>query len=108
MRCKQGDLAIVLKSVTGTSDGKYVTVCEYIGYFNAEEHFVHNGIHCQVPITDNYWWIECPSGFQTPYGPTKRAYGPDTWLKPIPPDLLDDTEETGDEVYNTIPADTVT
>lgn len=101
MRCKQGDLAILLKSVTGRSDGKIVDVKQYIGFFNAEEIFVHNGINCSVPITDHYWWIHSSSGFETPYGSTSIAYSPDTWLKPLPPDLLDNTEETGREVYDT-------
>lgn len=105
MRCKQGDLAVILKSVSGLNDGKIVTVEQYLGYFQALETFNHNGIECRVPITDHYWWIYCPSGLATYMGETSRAYGPDTWLKPLPPDLLGDDEETGDEVYNIIPAE---
>lgn len=102
MRCTQGDIAILLKSVTGQNDGKIVDVVQYIGFFNAEESFEYNGIMCRVPITDHYWWIECAAGLETPIGLTTRAYGPDTWLLPLPKDLLDDDEETGDEIYNTI------
>lgn len=101
MRCKVGDIAILLRSLTGKNDGKIVDVVEYIGYFEAEQSFEHRGINCRVPITDHYWWIYCAAGLETPYGTTSKAYGPDTWLKPIPPDILDNDEETGDEVYNT-------
>lgn len=99
MRCKVGDLAIIIRSVTGKNDGKIVSVVEYLGYFNANEEFVYNGITCRVPITDNYWWITSPSEMQTYVGPTNKAYGPDTWLKPLRPDQLDDGEETGEDIY---------
>lgn len=102
MRCKVGDLAIILRSVTGKNEGRIVSVVEYVGFYHADESFVHNGIVCRVPITDNYWWIISPSGLETALGPTTKAYGPDTWLKPLPPDLLDDNEETGEDVYRVI------
>lgn len=106
MRCKVGDIAILIKSLTGHNIGKVVDVVEYIGYFQAEEVFVHNNISCRVPVTDHYWWIYCKAGLYTPMGECNKAYGPDTWLKPIRPDLLGDDEQTGDEVYNTIGATT--
>lgn len=104
MRCSEGDLAVLLRSVTGKNDGKIVDVAQYIGYFNAEESFDYNGIMCRVPITDHYWWITCEAGLETPIGPTTRAYGPDTWLRPFPKDLLGEDEETGEDIYNVIPA----
>jgi hypothetical protein len=106
-RCKQGDLAYVIKSLVPTNLRKIVTVGGYVGHFQAMEGFEYNGIYCRVPITDHYWWIECPGGLDTFMGPMSRAVGPDTWLEPIRPDLLDDGEETGDQVYNIIPAETV-
>jgi hypothetical protein len=99
MRCKAGDLAIVLRSVSGKNEGRIVSVAQYIGYYHAEESFEYNGIRCQVPITDNYWWITSPNEMETYVGPTTKAYGPDTWLKPIRPDVLDDGEETGEDIY---------
>jgi hypothetical protein len=105
MRCKKGDLAFVLRTVTGNYVGHIVDVAEYIGYMNEGDVFEVNGIMCKAMITDNYWWIDAtsPRGFETPYGPTSRAYSPDTWLKPIPPDLLSKDTETGEEIYNTKP-----
>jgi hypothetical protein len=106
-RCSQGDLAWIIKSLIPSNVRKIVTVKEYIGFFEAEQGFTHNGIYCRVPITDHYWWIECPHGLDTYFGPISAAVGPDTWLEPIKPDALDDGEETGDEIYNVISVETV-
>lgn len=106
-RCSAGDLAWIIKSLMPSNIRKIVQVKEYIGYFNANEGFEHRGIFCKVPITDHYWWIECTEGIDTFMGPMNVAVGPDTWLEPIKPELLDDDEETGDEVYNIITKETV-
>ena len=105
MRCKVGDLAIVLKSYTGRSEGKVVSVVEYIGFCEGQSCFDYRGHACLTPITDNYWWVTAPTPFDTAFGPTSRAYVPDSWLKPIGPDLLDDDEETGRDIYSPITAD---
>lgn len=105
-RCKQDDLAWIIKSLIPSNVRKIVTVKGYIGFFEGGQGFDHNGIYCRVPITDHYWWIECPGGIDTFMGPMSIAVGPDTWLEPIKPLAPDDDEETGDEIYNIIPAET--
>lgn len=96
MRCKQGDMATVIRSINPANTMRIVTVHQYIGYFNQGEKFDYNGNECEAVITDNYWWIDTSgSPFKSDgYGEISRAYSPDTWLQPIPPDLLDDDEST--------------
>lgn len=108
-RNKAGQLAWVLHSATEIGKvniGLIVTVVSCIGHMNEGDIFEVRGIRTKAPITDTYWWISAPHGFNTPYGPMSQCMSPDKWLMPIPPDLLDTTEETGAEVYDTIPADT--
>lgn len=96
MRCKQDDLAIILKSVSGANTGKIVTVAEYIGFIQQNEFFEYRGVGYRVPITDNYWWVTTPrdkSGFDTHEGETSKGYIADLWLQPIRPDLLKDDPE---------------
>jgi len=102
-RCKVGDLAFIKKAIIQENVGRVVSVVQYIGFLSADEQFEYNGIACRVPVTDHYWWITSKTPLETPVGPTNKAYGADMWLEPIKPDLLDTTEETGDEVYNIIP-----
>lgn len=102
-RCKQGQMAWIIKSLMPENIGKQVSIVGYIGYFEAEQSFEYNGMTIRVPVTSHYWWVTCPSGLSTPVGETSKGVGPDIWLQPIDPDLLSDDEETGDEVYNTLP-----
>lgn len=99
MRCKAGDLALIIKSNLISNRMLPVTVDVYIGYMNEGDKFEYNGINCVAPVSDHYWWISSKYGLETPYGPTTKAYSPDTWLLPIRPDLLSDSEETGEEIY---------
>lgn len=94
MRCKQNDMATVIRSLNPANVMKIVTVKSYIGYFNQGEKFEYNGAECEAVITDNYWWVDT-SG--TPFisgshGEISRGYSPDLWLQPIRPDMLDDDE----------------
>lgn len=100
---KAGQMAWQKKSIVEANVGRLVTVELYIGYMKEGTIFTHNGINTKMPITDHYWWITNARGIETPYGPTARAMAPDKWLHPIPPDILDESEETGAEVYNTKP-----
>lgn len=93
MRCKQGDLAFVVRSRSGNSEGKIVSVDQYIGHFKQNDSFEYNGILCQVPITDHYWWISTSGHFVTATLETSKAYSPDLWLCPINPDGLDESEQ---------------
>lgn len=95
MRCKQGDMATVIRSMNPANTMRIVTVVSYIGYYKQGERFEYNGNECEAIITDNYWWIDTSgSPFASDgYGEISRAYIPDTWLKPIPPDVLDETTE---------------
>lgn len=85
MRCKPGIQAIILKAVKRENVGRVVTVRSYIGHYQQNETFDYNGITCRVPISDHYWFVDCPGGLETAIGPTTRAYCPDTWLLPITP-----------------------
>lgn len=88
MRCKQGQLAIIIKSMTGSNDGRVVTVAEYIGYLQQHQQFEYRGTVLAAPITDHLWWVTTSADrpLDTPMGPTTKAFIPDTWLKPILPD----------------------
>ncbi len=96
-------MAWIIKSLMPENVGKCVSIVSYIGYMEAEQAFEYNGMTMRVPVTSHYWWVTSPSGLATPLGETSKGLGPDIWLQPIDPDLLSDDEETGDEVYNTIP-----
>lgn len=96
MRCKQGQMAWVLKAANPQNVRKIVTVAQYIGYYNQGEKFMYNELECEAVITDNYWWVTTsPSTpFVTGFGETTRAFIPDTHLEPFKPDVLDDDETT--------------
>ena len=57
LRCKPGDLAIIIKSVSG-NEGKIVTVGKFIGAAEA----VIYGKTCKMPCND-YWEIDRPIRF---------------------------------------------
>ena len=86
MKNKVGQDAFITDGIMDANLGKRVQVVGYIGFLEAESILEYNGMHMRVPITDNYFWIFCPAGLETPLGETSKAYAPDSWLRPIKPD----------------------
>lgn len=91
-RNKVGHMAIVKKSTILKNVGKIVTIDSLLGYFNEGEKIVYNNIEGTAWISDFFFWVSCPSGFETKFGPTSKGCSPDTWLEPLNPDLLGDEE----------------
>jgi hypothetical protein len=97
MKCEAGDLAKIIYSIRPSNLGKTVLVETYIGHFQQGETFDFRGIQCMAQITDHFWWIATEYGLQNQLGDTPKAYIPDTWLEPIRPEKLRETEsETTD------------
>ena len=46
-----------------------------------------------APVTDHYWWVQADFGLKNAYGETPKAYIADSWLKPIRPEKMHETEE---------------
>jgi hypothetical protein len=106
MRCKQGDLAYIIKALRPENVGKVVQCVECIGF---HERFQAFGLHGETwvsPDSDYLWVIKNSGSITTLYGPAKEAVIPDSWLRPIkadPSDTLDEdiAEDSGKElVYN--------
>jgi len=86
MKCKQGDRARIVFSLRKENIGKIVRVSEYIGRFKANDSFEFRGMNCVCVIPDHYWWIEAED-LAIMFGPSPRAYIPDSWLEPIRPKM---------------------
>jgi hypothetical protein len=84
MKCKQGDYARIIHSIRPENIGRVVKVVEYIGKFQRDEEFEFRGMTCKCAVTDHYWWIE-GDDITIKFGPSPKAYIPDTWLEPIRP-----------------------
>jgi hypothetical protein len=93
MKCETGDLAKIIYSIRSSNLGKTVLVETYIGHFQQGETFDFRGIVCTAQITDHFWWIATEYGLQNQLGDTPKAYIPDTWLEPIRPEKLRETEK---------------
>lgn len=93
MKCEKGDIAKIIMSLRPANIGKTVLVDEYIGQFKQGETFEFRGIVCMAQITDHYWWIATEYGLTNMLGDTPKAYIPDTWLEPIRPEKLHETEK---------------
>ena len=92
MKCEQGDLAKIIMSLRPENIGKTVLVETYIGHFTQGELFDFRGVPCKAQITDNYWWITSDA-LSNAYGDTPKAYIPDTWLEPLRPSKLTQTQD---------------
>ena len=85
MKCNQGDYARIIFSLRPENVGRVVKVAEYIGKFKQGEEFEFRGMPCKCIITDHYWRIE-GDDITIQFGPSPKAYIPDTWLEPIRPE----------------------
>ena len=74
MKCKQGDLAIIKRSIEGAAVGKIVQCISY------------DGDHSQYgPM----WKVRAKEDLVTEYGGVgKEVHMPDDWLEPIKPPPL--------------------
>lgn len=91
MKCERGDRAKIIFSIRQENIGKTVLVDSYIGHFKQGEVFNFRGIDCTIPVTDHYWWISAE--LTCFYGDTPKAYIADSWLEPIRPDRIEQTEK---------------
>ena len=82
MNVEEGDKAVIVFSVNPANVGRIVNVAEYIGEFTEREKFHFNGMMCQAPISDHYWWIEADD-LTIMLGPSPRAYIADSWLRKL-------------------------
>lgn len=95
MRCKQGQLAWIKKSMRMQNVGLVVECRKHLGYFIQGEAVNE---FCVAIITDHYWEIYSPNKSITVIDDAKTdiAYIADTWLtpiNPINPDEVTDVEE---------------
>ena len=80
LRCKKGDLAIMIKGV------RVGRIVEVIGYDGFDPVYGHEWrIKTSIPLPPNEFWIS-----------------PDSWMTPIRPGDLKETEETEREVEHEI------
>lgn len=88
MKCKQGQLAFIIKSIRPENIGRIVTCSKYIGHYSRGDVVSVNGEQWTAFDTDDYWLIE--GNIETQYGPSKIAYTMDSWLKPLDSDDVND------------------
>lgn len=81
MNCKQGDLAIVVRSCAG-NEGKIVRCLEWIGCAPEDDLMDSKYVDC--------WRTDV--GLKTAWG-LVVYYAKDSWLRPIRGDLLDNETE---------------
>jgi hypothetical protein len=93
MKCKQGQMAFIIKSLRKENIGRVVTCEKYLGYYSKDDKIVMNGEVWLAPDTDDYWSVT--GNIETQYGPSAQAYIMDSWLRPIDADTIDEdvTEE---------------
>lgn len=91
MRCKQGQLAFIIKSIRPENIGRVVTCVKHIGYYSQGDTVTISGENWVAFDTDDHWLIE--GNIETQYGPSKVAYIMDSWLKPLDADGLTDDAE---------------
>jgi len=89
LRCKKGDLAIVLK---GEYIGHYVTVIKFIGLAYGK------GMDGSRWHKDNFWETTFPRGAKAIEGTNGRGGYADDELLPIRPGDLKETEDAEKEV----------
>jgi len=93
MKCQTGDLAVILYSIRQENIGRIVRVKEYIGQFVQGETFQFRGQPCKCAVSDHHWWIG-GDDITILYGPSPQAYIPDSWLQPIRPEDIEQSDVT--------------
>ena len=83
MKCSVGDRAKIVNCLHPDNLGKEVIVAEYIGFLEKGTLFYFRGIPCRSHITDHHWWVDSTdTSLVNQFGPTPRAFLPDSWLEP--------------------------
>lgn len=84
LRCKQGDLAFVIKAIRQSNIGLIVLVEEYVGYFQRGEEYYYGGLRLVAYDTGHVWKVTSSSkSIDTIDGKSNFALTIDTWLTPI-------------------------
>lgn len=102
LRCKVGDLAILVSPARPENAGKFVTVLEPRGYCKKGENYEYEGIEYTAHSTGFFWKCEAQSHFVLGAFITKTGLIFDHALLPIRPDELDDSthENLNNELEN--------
>jgi hypothetical protein len=83
-RCKQGDLAFIIKAIRPSNIGLIVLVEEYVGYFQRGEEYYYGGLRLIAYDTGHAWKVTSSSkSIDTIDGKSNFALTIDTWLTPI-------------------------
>ena len=85
LRCGVSDMCWINKALHTVNVGKIVTCREYLGYFQRDEKFIHQGETWYALDTGHLWVINSQHGLETQFGLSKTAHIPDRWLTPIIP-----------------------
>jgi len=94
LRCKVNELCWINKAQHLMNIGKIVTCNEYLGYFQRNEQFIHQGETWYAADTGHLWVISSKYGLETQYGTSTTAHIQDRWLTPIIP--------RGEEIANNL------
>lgn len=106
MRCKQGCLAWINKSIRPANMNKVITCGSLIGYFIEGEEYEFMGKVMVAQVTDYMWVIESNSNdIEVMGGHSNIAISPDSWLTPINLVPPDDTFETDNPYLETVESD---
>jgi hypothetical protein len=72
MKCKQGQLAFINKSLRTSNIGKIVTCIRHMGHYSIGDRIVLNGETWLAYDTYDHWLIG--GNIETQYGMSKEAY----------------------------------
>jgi len=103
MPCKQGDNAIIIRSLVDANIGRMVKVGQFVGDFHAMQEFdVGDGIVREAISDGVHWWIHAIGAPLESYSGryTNLAIVADSWLQPIKgePEKTKDTSKERDLV----------
>lgn len=99
IKCKAGDIAVIIEALRPANKGLVVDVKEYLGFYLKDDVIEINKEHYKAFISDNYWIIENSYGeIETQFGKSKMAFTPDSWLEPIKKKKLSDNITTEKEL----------
>lgn len=94
LNCRQGDLAVIVHSLTGKSEGMIVHVVAPIGIMQPGQRFAGpDGRSCFTVCNGFYWWVRSEgrplpvrryrNGRDVGSRLRTEAHMPDAWLRPI-------------------------
>lgn len=90
LRCRAGDLAVVVRPMIPENQGKLVTVLKYLGHMEAGARFTgpDGTEERRVTAPGPTWWVEAQTGLIVPYGfghvvTQKCCHAADWQLRPI-------------------------